>query len=60
MNSSDYLEIHFGGAGGQPHGPAVRILLPWAEIESMSPAVEAQSPNHWTTIEIYSPGAQIQ
>ena len=31
-----------------PHRAACRILVPQPGIESMSSAVEAQSPNHWT------------
>ena len=29
-----------------------RILAPWSGIELVPPAVEAQSPNHWTTREV--------
>ena len=36
------------------HCMACRILFSWAEIQSRSPAVEAQSPNHWTTKEFPS------
>ena len=35
------------------HG-AYRILVPWPGIEHMTPAVEAQSLNHWTTKEVPS------
>ena len=31
---------------------AFRILVPQVGLKSVSPAVEAQSPNHWTTREI--------
>ena len=31
-----------------------RILVPWPRIEPMSPTVEAQIPNHWTTREVLS------
>ena len=31
-----------------PHLAACRILVPQPGIEPMPPAVEAQSPNHWT------------
>ena len=31
---------------------ALRILVPWPEIESVSPAVEVQSLNHWTAREV--------
>ena len=30
------------------------LLVPWPGIESMPPAVEAQSLNHWTTREVHS------
>ena len=33
------------------HHVACRILGPWPGIEPVHPAVEAQSPNHWTTRE---------
>ena len=35
-----------------PHRGACGILVPCPEIEPMPPAVEAQSPNHWTTREV--------
>ena len=28
------------------------ILVPWAEIEAMVPALEEQTPNHWDTREV--------
>ena len=31
---------------------ACGILVPWAGIKSRPPAVEAQSPNHWTAREL--------
>ena len=31
---------------------ACEILFPWPGIKPMSPTVEAQSPNHWTTREV--------
>ena len=34
------------------HHVACRILVPWPGIEPEHPAVEAQSPNHWTTREL--------
>ena len=37
---------------GAVHHLACRILVPWAGIEPSPPAVEAQSPNHWTTREV--------
>ena len=37
-----------------PHCKAFRILVPWPGIKPVSPEVEAQSPNHWTTRE-FSP-----
>ena len=35
-----------------PHHAACGILTPRPGIEPISPAVEAQSPNHWTTREL--------
>ena len=37
-----------------PHHIVCRILVPWPGIELVPPAVEAQSPNHWTTREFPS------
>ena len=37
---------------GAVHHLACRSLVPWAGIEPSPPAVEAQSPNHWTTREV--------
>ena len=37
-----------------PHCAAYRILVPDQGIEPMPPAVEVQSPNHWTTRELPS------
>ena len=34
-----------------PHRVACRILVPRPGIEPVSPAMEAQSPNHWTSRE---------
>ena len=31
---------------------ALRILVAWSGIKSLSPVVEAQSPNHWTAREV--------
>ena len=33
------------------HNMACGIIVPWPGIEPVQPAVEAQSPNHWTTRE---------
>ena len=41
----------FNFRGGGPHCAAWGILFPWVGIEPMPLAVEAQSPNHWTTRE---------
>ena len=35
-----------------PHHEACRILVPQPEIESGSPAMEPQSPNHWASREV--------
>ena len=35
-----------------PHHMACGILVPWPGIEPMPPALEARSPNHWTTREV--------
>ena len=32
-----------------PHHAACMILVPWPGIKCMTPVVEGQSPNHWTT-----------
>ena len=37
-----------------PHHMVGGILVPWPGIELVPPAVEAQSPNHWTTREFPS------
>ena len=42
----DFLFVCFG-----PHCTARGILVPPPGIEPVSPAVEVQSPNHWTTRE---------
>ena len=35
-----------------PYHEGCGILVPWPEIEPMTPAVEVQSLNHWTTKEV--------
>ena len=35
-----------------PHPTACKILVPWPESEPVSPAMEAQSLNHWATREV--------
>ena len=40
-----------GGVGVQPHSTC-QILVLRPGIEPVSPGVEAQSPNHWTTREV--------
>ena len=35
------------------HCKACGILVPWPGFEPMPPAVEAQSPNHWTTSKLF-------
>ena len=35
----------------EPHSTTWRVLVPQPGIEPVSLAVEAQSPNHWTTKE---------
>ena len=37
-----------------PPNEACRILVPQPGIEPVPPAVEVQSPNHWTTKEVLS------
>ena len=46
-----YFFFFFNFRGGGPHCAAWGILFPWVGIEPMPLAVEAQSPNHWTTRE---------
>ena len=38
-----------------PHRSACGILVPWPGIKPLPPAVEGQSPDHWTAREFPSP-----
>ena len=54
MNSAGTQEWYSWGEGsGQAvlSHAASGILVPWPGIKPVLPAVEAQSPNHWTTKE---------
>ena len=54
MNSAGPQEWYSWGRGSRQAGlshVACGILVPWPGIKPMLPAVEAQSPNHWTAKE---------